>query len=49
MYNAKFAYHKDTDLNVYVKFANETDLFAACKETFYYGNMMINELSKDIL
>ena len=48
MHNAKLAYYKKVDPNVYVKFANETDLMEAYKSTFYYGNMTINGLLKNI-
>ena len=48
VHNAKFAYQKNSNLNIYVKFAFQIDLEDACKGNFYYGDMKINGLPKDV-
>ena len=48
VHDTKFTYQKSTDPNVYVKFATQVDLIEACKRTFYYDNMKINGILKDI-
>ena len=40
-HDARFAYQKASDPHVYVKFANKSDLDAACHGTFHFEDMSI--------
>src|SRR6266542_3107559 len=47
-HDARFAYQKASDPNIYVKFATKSDLHAACQGTFHFEDMSINGLPQNI-
>ena len=48
VHDARFVFQKASDPNVYVKFANKSDLEAACQGTFHFEDMSIYGLPQNI-